>query len=244
MVHSFLLIGQSNMAGRGFINEAHPIDIERLYVLRNGRWIQMFRPVHSDRKTAGVCLGESFAEAYCKENNVDVGLIACADGGTRIEQWERGDVLYDNAVFQAKLAMRTSTLKGILWHQGESNCHATQDSTTYKAQLEALIANLRRDLGEDIPFICGGMGDFMGTFHQSDNYLIINKAFQEVANEQKLVGYAKADGLKPNADNLHFSADALYDFGLRYYKEFKKINPKVQVENSTAKLEFSDMEKL
>ena len=34
MIHSFLLIGQSNMAGRGFMNEAEPISDPRLKVLR------------------------------------------------------------------------------------------------------------------------------------------------------------------------------------------------------------------
>ena len=33
-----------------------------------------------------------------------------------------GSLLYDHAVANAKLAQRTSTLAGILWHQGESDC--------------------------------------------------------------------------------------------------------------------------
>lgn len=38
MVHSFLLIGQSNMAGRGSLQEAPPMKDARILVLRNGRW--------------------------------------------------------------------------------------------------------------------------------------------------------------------------------------------------------------
>ena len=49
MVRSFLLIGQSNMAGRGKLTEAEVIDKSRIYTLRNGRWQKMFRPIHSDR---------------------------------------------------------------------------------------------------------------------------------------------------------------------------------------------------
>ena len=37
MIHSFLLIGQSNAGGRGFANEVEPISNERIFVLRNGR---------------------------------------------------------------------------------------------------------------------------------------------------------------------------------------------------------------
>ena len=52
-MHSILIIGQSNMAGRGFINEVEPIKNDKLYVLRNGRWRSMYTPVNPDRETAG-----------------------------------------------------------------------------------------------------------------------------------------------------------------------------------------------
>ena len=45
MIHSFLLIGQSNMAGRGDIGDVAPIANPSLRVLRNGRWQRMFVPV-------------------------------------------------------------------------------------------------------------------------------------------------------------------------------------------------------
>lgn len=246
MVHSFLLIGQSNMAGRGFINEAHEIDCEHIYILRNGRWQKMFRPVCPDRATAGVCLAESFAQEYAKEYNVDVGLIPCADGGTTLNQWMPGEPLYDNAVFQAKLAMRHSTLKGVLWHQGESDC-SDANSAAYKQRLEKIIAAFKADLQLDnIPFVVGGLGDFMGEFHKNDNYIIVNKALYDISKEQETVGFVSATGLKPNADILHFCSDALYEFGLRYYEEFKKLdkNPTENTNTPNASLERSKMELL
>ena len=124
MIHSILIIGQSNMAGRGIISEAMPIDNKdgRLKVLRNGRWQRMFRPVNPDRSFSGTCLAESFARAYADEHGVDTGIIPCADGGTSLNQWRVGGLLFDNAVYSAKLAMRTSNLAAILWHQGEADC--------------------------------------------------------------------------------------------------------------------------
>lgn len=53
MVHSFLLIGRSNMAGRGFLSEAAPIENENIKVLRNGRWQGAFRPINPDRLLQG-----------------------------------------------------------------------------------------------------------------------------------------------------------------------------------------------
>lgn len=46
LIHSFLLIGQSNMAGRGFLNEAVDVDNSHIKILRNGRWQKMFRPIN------------------------------------------------------------------------------------------------------------------------------------------------------------------------------------------------------
>ena len=82
MIHAFLMIGQSNMSGRGYLRDAKEINTEHIYIQRNGRWQQMFRPVVPDRSFAGVCLAESFAERYAAEHGCNVGLIPCSDGGT------------------------------------------------------------------------------------------------------------------------------------------------------------------
>ena len=62
MIHSFLLVGQSNMAGRGFINDAVPVNSDNIVTLRNGHWYPMFRPICPDKETAGGSLAERFAE--------------------------------------------------------------------------------------------------------------------------------------------------------------------------------------
>ena len=54
---SVLLIGQSNMAGRGFLHEVTPIYNENIFMLRNGRWQMMVEPIHFDRSVAGIGTG-------------------------------------------------------------------------------------------------------------------------------------------------------------------------------------------
>lgn len=92
-------------------------------MLRMGRWQEMSEPINVDRAVAeesrprsGANLAASFAAQLQKETGSQIGLIPCADGGTRISQWQPGEVLFDHAVFQAKLAERTSMLTAILWH--------------------------------------------------------------------------------------------------------------------------------
>ena len=58
MIHSILIIGQSNMAGRGKACEVEPIVNDKLYVLRNGRWRAMYVPVNPDRVKSGINLVE------------------------------------------------------------------------------------------------------------------------------------------------------------------------------------------
>ena len=226
MIHSFLLIGQSNMAGRGYLDEAPEIDTSRIKILRNGRWQEMFRPINPDRSFSGTSLAESFAECYAKKYNVDVGLICCADGGTSLDQWKVGDVLFDNAVSQAKLAMRSSALVGVLWHQGESDCRE-ELYTTYEKRFVVLMDALRRELDiEDVPFLVGGLGDFLKDCALDDNlktYPHVNEALKSIAQNNKMTGFVSAQGLLPNPDNLHFNAQALYEFGIRYFDEYEKL---------------------
>ncbi len=229
MIHSFLLIGQSNMAGRGFKGEATPIQNPRLKVLRNGRWQTMFFPVNPDRPFSGVCLAESFADAYSKDHGVDVGLIPCADGGTSLDQWQEGSLLYDHAVYMARLAQRTSTIAGVLWHQGESDCTEAK-YPLYEAKCTAILQALRRDLELfDVPFLCGGLGDYLQNRAPAPTgiyYPQVNQALKAIADHNEMTGFVSAEGLGANPDNLHFNAAALREFGLRYYEEFKKLENK------------------
>ena len=230
MVHSILLIGQSNAAGRGFISEAEPLDTcgGKLKVLRNGKWLGMYRPVNGDRPFSGTCFAESFAKAYYTDNpEVEVGIIPCADGGTSLDQWQPGEVLFDNAVNCAKLAMRTSCLVAVLWHQGEADCPKDK-YPLYSQKFKIIVDTLRKELGiPNLPVITGGLGDFLPNFAPDEenlvNYDYINQALIQFAQTEPHCAFASAKGLGSNPDNLHFNAKALDEFGLRYYEEYKKI---------------------
>ena len=253
MVHSFLLIGQSNAAGRGFLADAEPLNTcnGRLKMQRNGLWVRMFRPVNPDRSFSGTCLAESFAKAYADEHpDVDVGIIPCADGGTIIEQWQPGEILFDNAVNCARLAMRTSSLRGILWHQGEGDCLEDR-CLLYEERFFRLMDALRGELGlPKIPIIVGGLGDFLAKCELSENiglyYEKINEVLERLGREYPHCAFVPATGLGANPDNLHFSAAALQEFGLRYYEAFRSFDcrGKEETECVRAETERSAMELL
>lgn len=247
MMYSFLLVGQSNMAGRGFPAEVEKLPNKDIYVLRNGRWWPMYVPVNPDRVTAGINLSESFVYEFLKEHPGDtVGIIPCADGGTSLDQWMPGKVLFDHAVMMTSLALRSSTLAGILWHQGESDC-GDDRHPLYQEKCTHILEQLRREVGcPDVPLLLGGLGDFLPLCEKSTkfiNYVHVNAHLQAMAHSMKNCAFVSAEGLGANPDNLHFSAAALREFGLRYYEAYKGLTP-VRGEGKEANLAFSEIEKL
>ncbi|MBR2388102.1 MAG: sialate O-acetylesterase [Clostridia bacterium] len=231
MIHSFLLIGQSNAAGRGFLEEAQPLETldGRIKVLRNGRWQAAFRPINFDRSFSGTCLAESFAQRYAlAHGGVDVGIIPCADGGTQLSQWLPGEVLFENALSCARLAMRTSNLKAILWHQGESDC-TDEKAALYKERFTLIMDSLRGELGlPDLPIIIGELGEYLSEHERWANirekYPLINEKLRELGESYPNCALASAKGLAANPDKLHFCANALVEFGERYYEAYEQFD--------------------
>ncbi|MBQ9802642.1 MAG: sialate O-acetylesterase [Clostridia bacterium] len=228
---SFLLIGQSNMAGRGEFGEVAPIDNPRCYMLRMGRWQKMREPINPDRGIfegkfhSGVGLGASFADGVANAFGIKVGLIPCADGGTALSQWMPGEVLFDHAVLMTQLARRSSRLGGILWHQGESDCSTEANVAAYKEKFITMITALRQALGaEELPLLIGKLSEQIGAeWGVLDRPRRLNAVFEELARELPHTATVSAQGLSLKPDNLHFDAAAQRAFGTRYFEAYRTL---------------------
>lgn len=228
----FLLIGQSNMAGRGNLYDVPPIINRQCSVLRNGRWQPMSEPLCVDRiidnrvegVRSGIGPGASFADEYTKTHPDDyVCLIPCADGGTTLAEWQEGEVLFENAVLQTRLAMKSATLAGILWHQGESDSNDLSKATTYKERLCTMINALRRRLdAQNVPFVLGEVGEFINHAGAFPHVKVVNDASRAVATELGC-GFVSVDGLSHKSDYLHFDAVAQRELGIRYCNELIRL---------------------
>ena len=207
---SILMIGQSNMAGRGFINEVPMICNERILMLRNAGWQMMAEPINYDRPNAGIGLAGSFAAMWCMEHEGEqIGLIPCAEGGSSPDDWAVDKNLFKNAVIQAGFAMQDSELIGILWHQGESDSYGGGYQTYYK-KLQVIIESLRKELNAfEVPLIIGGLGDFLGKNGFGLNcteYELVNEQLLKFAREQENSCFVTAEGLTHNPDGIHMDA--------------------------------------
>ena len=215
------------MAGRGFLKDVPPICNERIKMLRNGRWQIMTEPINYDRPFSGVGLAASFAAAWCQKNrNEEIGLIPCTDGGTSLDDWAVGGALFELAVFQAKIAQRTSMLDGILWHQGENEC-SPERSSRYHEKFLLIVEAFRRELSvPDIPLIIGGLGDYLGSGMFGEHfqeYPLVNKELKHFSNTQENCYFVTASDLQANPDGIHMNAVSQRIFGLRYFEAFEKL---------------------
>ena len=225
MVHAFLLIGQSNMAGRGLLKDAASIRDTRIKVLRNGRWQVMWEPIHNDRPFAGVGPAASFAQAWLNDNpDGEIGLIPCADGGSSLGEWMPGGPLFDHAVLQAKLAQRISVIDGILWHQGETDC-MPERIEVYAKKLQEMLQTLRQELQlPKAPILIGGLGDYLPRCTLHDYFVNaprMNDVLLRYTQMHEDTYFVTAQGLESNADLLHFNAPSQRVFGFRYYRAYK-----------------------
>ena len=223
----YLLIGQSNMAGRGKLTEANRLPTDGVWKLdKKDQWVPATEPLHFDKpNVAGAGLAMSFARALReKDSSVEIGLIPCAVGGTPLSRWMPGQDLYTNAVRRAKIAQRQGTIKAILWHQGEGDCGTPEKRNSYAERLGTMVKALRTELGlsEDVPFLAGELGPYLKDRYKGSPHLVINEQIKSCEKTVPNFHCISAEGLTPNGDILHFNTESLRTFGRRYAEVYVK----------------------
>jgi hypothetical protein len=221
-VDIFLLIGQSNMAGRGLVSDADRVPIPGIFAFSKEKiWIPAVDPIHFDRPDrTGVGLGRSFAATLLSmKAATSVGLIPAAFGGSALHEWVPGSAHYVNALERTKAALAASPgarLRGILWHQGEADANDEERAITYRLRFAKFIASLRKDLAaETVPVIVGQLGVFVQTKDYSQLQQV-NAQLATLPLHIPLAAFVSSQGLKDKGDQLHFDSPSLKEFGRRY----------------------------
>lgn len=218
--HVYLLLGQSNMAGRGALDAEATAENPRILALSpDGAWVPARDPLHVKigRVEPGAGPGISFAKAMLNnEPDAVIGLVPCAVGGSPLKRWVKGGDLYAQAVARARVAEKKGVLKGVLWHQGETDSDQLPWAESYEARLAGMIQDLRTDLARpDLPFVVGQLGEFLPA-DKHPGVDIVRASIKAVAARVPRVGYADSAGLGHKGDNLHFDTPAARELGLRY----------------------------
>ena len=221
--HLYLLMGQSNMAGRGVITDSpKALNHNRVYMLNaRGEWVPARHPVHFDKPTViGVGPGLSFGVQMALANpNVRIGLVPCAVGGTGIDRWQPGAYdeatkthPYDDAVQRIENARQCGVVKGMLWHQGESDSNP-DGAVAYLPKLAQLIERVRGLTGQSaLPVVVGELGQY------KEIYRLINVKLPKLPALVPHTAVATSEGLTHKGDQTHFDGASAHEYGHRYAK--------------------------
>lgn len=235
----FLLMGQSNMKGRGVMPEEPKRDPRIVMMhLKDDQWYLARHPLHltGDAKTfqghdnAGVGPGLAFAETLAAANpKLAIGLVPCAVGGSSIKLWQKGAKLYDEALRRAKFALQTTApvqarIRGVIWLQGEAN--AKPDELPQHAErLRLMIESLRADLAlPELPFIACTIGE-MKEEPLLTNLKAMNDILLALPRSVPHTACVDARDLKTHiGDQVHFDTAAQNKIGKRFAAKFIELS--------------------
>ncbi|HEV7349696.1 sialate O-acetylesterase [Telluribacter sp.] len=220
----YLLIGQSNMAGRGAVEPEDQTPQPRVWMLnKNQDWVPAAEPLHFDKPgVVGVGPGFAFGKAIAEASpDANIGLIPCAVGGSSIDAWKKGGFHgqtqaypYDDMLKRAKKALKKGKLKGIIWHQGESDS-SPEKAAEYATKLTDLVNRIRQDLkAPEVPFVAGTLADFY--VEKSPGAAVVNKALEELPKWVPNTACVRSESLVHKGDDTHFDSPSARELGRRY----------------------------
>ena len=231
-LYVFMMAGQSNMAGRGFVEPQDTLPNRRILTIdKSMKWIYAKEPLHFyEPSLTGLDCGMSFAKKLLDSipEGISIAMIPCAVGGSAIEQWInnetfRGVTLLDNFKNKVAFAKDHGIIKGIIWHQGESNAK-TELIPKYAQRLDSLTSSFRFLVKNDtLPIILGELGSFSKPIEKQMRWDSINTVIQNIARKDKNMDLVKTGDLRHKGDNVHFDAESQRILGERYAKKYLEM---------------------
>lgn len=229
----FLMAGQSNMAGRGFVEPQDTISNARILTINKRNEIIIAKePLHFYEPTMnGLDCGMSFAKNLLKDipENVSILLVPTAIGGSPINKWindsaHRDVKLLSNFKEKVILAKKYGKIKAILWHQGESNANK-KEIPNYDKNLTTLFKTFRKSVGNrKLPILIGELGAYS---KNKDSWAAINSIINAHALKDNQISIIKTSDLKDKGDEVHFNSEGQRTMGKRFAEAYiDHIEPK------------------
>ena len=235
--------GQSNAEGSGLGPVDQPWEVnDRVFYLNSDLSIS-----HACERVLGNHIQSnfslSFARQYLQDGRLEEGrkllFLRCAVGGTGFldNRWGMTDDLYLTMMEMIRTALSLNPqnrLIAFLWHQGETDAIYQASHDLHYRNLSTLLRSVRDTFdAAALPFVAG---DFVQHW-KNDNIAIctpVVAAIRDVCADLPYCGFVETDGLLSNTqepywkpeeidDSIHFSRQALYTLGLRYYHCFEEI---------------------
>lgn len=208
---------------------------------RYGQWREPFQPlIRCPTSPGGLGPSDTFSRtmADAAGDSVTIGIVGGAYGGAAIEYFLK-DCASHNACTPpygaiggapnngnsggylwvldlARQAQEVGVIKGIIFHQGESN----SGQATWLNRVNQYVTDLRNDLGldpQEVPFIAGELpytGCCIGH----------NQLVRQIPDYVENGHWVSADGgLGDRGDSLHWDSAAVREMGLRYAAKMLEV---------------------
>jgi len=229
----FLLFGQSNMEGAPQPAADDLVENPRVRVLgydtfgerKWNEWATARPPLH--RAWAGVGPGDYFGKAMAEAwPDQTIGLVPCAISGVDIDYFRKGVVsrrrsefeippdntregAYEMVIERMQLAKQQGVVRGILFHQGESD----SAESAWLDKVQELVADLRSDLGlsDSVPFVAG---ELLYSGCCSGHNSLVNQLPSLIPNTHVVSARDLTELSDPY--NAHFDLLAQRELGRRY----------------------------
>ena len=227
-----------------------------------GKWIKAVPPLaHCQGAKLGPAdyFGRTMVEKT--DPQIKVGIIVVAVAGCSIDLFDKdgyanyarsqqswmtqrintyGGNPYGRMIEMAKKAQEEGVIKGIIFHQGETDAGNGQWPSKVKKVYDNIIKDL--GLGSDIPFLAGEVlrsGVSSGANNNIAKLPQQSKNFYVVSSE----GFNQALG---DGQNVHFTSQEYRDFGKRYGEKMievlgDKIKPVASASSSSSAPESSSV---
>lgn len=212
---TYILLGQSNMAGQGKVAELTKDKKslpKNIHFFLNGSEVKI---VNQQKFGPEV----SFAHAItAKHPRKVINIIKFAPGGSLMKDWSKNGHYYKTLKKQLQRISKKASINpsAIFWMQGERDTKSVQLAKTYSSDLKKLIGSLRRDLNKPkLAFVIAKISipeEFRPAVKD------VKKAQEKVSKEMPFVKIFSTDALKKNSDKVHFSTQGQWQLGYLFAK--------------------------
>ncbi len=221
----YLLMGQSNMVGRGELTRwpPHP---RVLCFSKAGKWVPAVDPLHETSSRDRVGPGLSFGRGmlHVVDQKVTIGLVPCAVGGSPLSRWEKGGDLYEAAVRRAREATKDGSLMGFLWLQGEKDAKELALAKSYAKRLDEMIHDFRREFGmPELPFVAALPCVELAERDDRPGAELVTESLKELPRRVGHTATVDSSGLKSTGDQTHFSTQSQRELGRRYAEAMARL---------------------
>ena len=235
--------GQSNAEGYGFGPAARPYEpTDRVWYLNSDLTISQATETVTKNDIQSN-FGLPFAREYLKNGYLADGrcllIVRSAVGGTGFSnhRWGMCDDLYLHMMEMVREALALNPqnrLVAFLWHQGETDAINHISYEEYKANLQSLFDSVTDTFGvPELPFIAGDFVQHWKAENIEKCEPVID-AIRAVCESCKNGAFVETDGLLSNEqelhrsplgwkDIIHFSREAIYALGVRYFEAFRQM---------------------